>query len=60
MYQSVALHSNDQVCSWRHSILYLLAEIELEVDGVPTSVVAAVSEMLLVAVLLETNVSEPN
>ena len=45
-------------CAHGDTVLYPLPEIELEVDGQPISTVAAISEMLPVDVLLETDVPE--
>ena len=47
-------------CAHGDSILYLEAQLELQVNGVPVCVKAAVSESLLVQVLLGKDVPELN
>ena len=45
-------------CAHGDTVLYPVAQLELRVDGVPVCVEAAVSESLLVQVLLGTDVPE--
>lgn len=45
-------------CAHRDTVLYPLAEVEMELDGVPMRVKAAVADRLPVSVLLGTDVPE--